>query len=274
MHALSTYITDAAIGANYTEFIERLTRLRYGVQEHPSIRTHVNNPDGCDDTEDGDILLSDVFSIMDYHASVMDRITEACFLKTRHQRVGGLSLVECMDAILRVGKLVMDLRTGRLTEDDGEPKLVRLVDRFGICLSYLVRLLFDLQLHRPWGWVVADHVIHRLLASRYSMSQVKLDVSNHMKATMTLDANQVLPTENCNRCCVAANPVAVMRPVFPICYCDSMPAGGTLVNKGIAAPPVLKCPITCKSHAKPSLYRHTRSSNVVNNHKYNIRSCT
>jgi hypothetical protein len=139
MHALSTYITDAAIGANYADFIRRLTSLRYGVQEHAPSPTQINDSDGYDDPEDRDIPLSDVFSIMDYHACVMDRITEACFLKTRHRGVGGSSLVECMDAILRVGKLVMDLRTGRLAEDDGEPKLVKLVDRFSICLSNLVR---------------------------------------------------------------------------------------------------------------------------------------
>lgn len=139
MHALSTYITDAAIGANYAEFIKRLTRLQHGVQERASPQTQINDSDGYDDTENHGAPLSDVFSIMDYHTSVMDRITEACFLKTRHRGVGGMSLVECMDAILRVGKLVVDLRTGRLAEDDGEPKLVKLVDRFGTCLNNLVR---------------------------------------------------------------------------------------------------------------------------------------
>lgn len=165
MHALSTYITDAAIGANYADFIKRLTRLRHSGQEHTSPPTQISDSDGYGDTEDHDIPLSDVFSIMDYHARVMDRITEACFLKTRHRGVGGLSLVECMDVILRVGTLVMDLRSGRLVEHDGELKLVKLVDRFGICLSNLVRT------HPPGPQNASplniNRVICRLQASRY-----------------------------------------------------------------------------------------------------------
>jgi len=108
------------------------------VQERASPQTRINDSDGYDDTENHSAPLSDVFSIMDYHTSLMDRITEACFLKTRHRGVGGMSLVECMDTILRVGKLVMDLRTGRLAENDGEPKLAKLVDRFGTCLNNLI----------------------------------------------------------------------------------------------------------------------------------------
>jgi hypothetical protein len=55
-----------------------------------------------------------------------------------------------MDAILRVGHLVMDLRTGRLAEDEAESKLVKLADRFGICLSNMVRVPLFTPGTTPW----------------------------------------------------------------------------------------------------------------------------
>lgn len=146
MHSLSTYITDSAIGANHAAFIERLTKLRYGVQEHAPAPEYRDVPDADNDGMDSEAdehsaPLSDVFSIMEYHSAVMDRILEACFLKMRHRGVGGTSLVECMDTILRVGKLVMDLRNARLTDEAAvERKLVKLIERFEICMSNLVRL--------------------------------------------------------------------------------------------------------------------------------------
>lgn len=143
MHTLSAYITDTAIGANHAAFIERLTKLRYGVQEHNRLSQSIDEASHVDDIYgDREPPLSDVFSIMEYHARVMDRILEACFLKTRHQGVGGTSLIECMDTILRVGKLVMDLRSGRLKDEaHGERKLNILVERFQVCVRNLVRLV-------------------------------------------------------------------------------------------------------------------------------------
>lgn len=145
INTVLTYVTDAAIGANHANFIERLTKLRYGVQEQHHLSRSVDDSTPFeDDANERDAPLSDVFSIMEYHARVMDQILEACFLKNRHQGVGGTSLVECMDTILRVGKLVLDLRSGRLVDQArGERKLIRLVDRFQICLRNLVRGLLD-----------------------------------------------------------------------------------------------------------------------------------
>jgi hypothetical protein len=86
------------------------------------------------------VPLEDVFSIIEYHSRVMDQIQEACFLKSRHRSLGGTSLIECLDVILRVGRVLGDAKFGRLDEENGEKKLVRLMERWEICMGNLVSL--------------------------------------------------------------------------------------------------------------------------------------
>ncbi|KAF8320794.1 hypothetical protein DL93DRAFT_2152683 [Clavulina sp. PMI_390] len=140
MHTLTGYITDSAIGANHYAFIERLTKLRFGVQEKGKLRRSSHEDEPPDEGLDGGTIhLTDVFSIMEYHGRVMDRILEACFLKARQRDIGGTSLMEALDTILRVGRLTMDLRSGKMTnEAHAEERLMKLIHRWQECLKNLI----------------------------------------------------------------------------------------------------------------------------------------
>lgn len=141
MTAVSAYVHDSAIGATHDSLVARLTKLRHGVADS-------YQSDGLGDGDEADTPLEDVFSIMEYHSRVMDKILEACFLKMKHRGLGGTSLVECLDTILRVGRLVADLRDGRIDEGHGERRLSRLIERWGQCSKNLVRTTLKFFLFR------------------------------------------------------------------------------------------------------------------------------
>lgn len=131
VHALSTYVTDSAIGANHKSFTDRLLKLRHGVSEHQ----HSDSDDEAPPEE-----LLDVFSILKYHSAVLDRILEACFLKARHRAMGGTSMVECFNVILQLGQLVTDVRSGVVPQDTGARRLGRLHDHFHASLQDMVSI--------------------------------------------------------------------------------------------------------------------------------------
>lgn len=137
--ALSTYIADSAIGANYNTFMERLVKLRHGVSEQ--------SPSSSSAPEDVPLEeLRDVFSILAYHSAVMDKILEACLLKTRHRSVGA-SLVSCMDSVLHLGKLVVGLKAGTMSEETAERKLRKIHDSFHSAMENLVSNAFHLIIY-------------------------------------------------------------------------------------------------------------------------------
>lgn len=135
MSTLTTYIFDSAIGTNFSTFLARLTKLRHGVPDGPQT--------SADDAHDNPIAedeeLRDVFSILAYHSAVMDRILEACLLKARHRSIAA-SLTECLDYIIILGKVVVDINSGRLSEEGAERALTNLHASFEAAMTSLVCL--------------------------------------------------------------------------------------------------------------------------------------
>ena len=123
-------MVDSAIGTHHRAFINHLVKIRHGVSEH--FHPHTEDENAPEE-------LHDVFSILKYHSTVMDRILEACFLKARHHAVGGASMVGCMEMILNVGQLLVDTKAKKIPEEAGELRLGELHERFHTSLQNTAR---------------------------------------------------------------------------------------------------------------------------------------
>jgi len=110
-----TYIFDTAIGANWKSFITRLRNLQ-GSSNISSI---------ADDVRE----VQDVFSLVNYHSAVLDKILEACLLKTRHKAIANV-LWKCLEIILQLGKLVGDRTSNAISELEGSNRLQELFQSF------------------------------------------------------------------------------------------------------------------------------------------------
>lgn len=133
MSTLNTYIFDSAIGLNFSAFLDRLAKLRHGVPDGP--QTSMDDADDIPTIEDEE--LRDVFSILAYHSAVMDKILEACLLKARHRSTAA-SLTECLESIILLGKIVVEINDGKMAEEEAKRMLERLHISFEASMTSLV----------------------------------------------------------------------------------------------------------------------------------------
>ena len=97
--SLVGYVTDIAIGSNWDAFMTTLGAIERG-NEQTSERVLRRDPGE-------DNLISDIFAVHSHLSTTMDRMLEACLLRTRQRGIGNV-LKECMEAVLVLGKLVGD----------------------------------------------------------------------------------------------------------------------------------------------------------------------
>ncbi|KDQ15335.1 hypothetical protein BOTBODRAFT_131086 [Botryobasidium botryosum FD-172 SS1] len=109
------YIFDIAIGVNWNSFITRLRNL----QESSNADSIVDNVRE----------VQDVFSLVNYHSAVLDKMLEACVLKTRHKAVANV-LTKCLEIILQLGKLVGERTSSAISELEGSKRLQALFQSF------------------------------------------------------------------------------------------------------------------------------------------------
>lgn len=97
--SLIGYVTDIAIGSNWETFMTTLGAIERG-NEETSEQVPRRGPGE-------DRLISDIFTVHSHLSTAMDRMLEACLLRTRQRGIGNV-LKECMEAVLVLGKLVGD----------------------------------------------------------------------------------------------------------------------------------------------------------------------
>lgn len=128
LSSLIAYIFDTAIGANWKSFTARLLDLQQSLLFAPT---------ADEDSQE----VQDVFSLLNYHSAVLDKILEECLLKARHRSVAKV-LNGCLEIILQLGKLVGERTSNIITELDASAKLVVLFHSFDKGILQLVRRQF------------------------------------------------------------------------------------------------------------------------------------
>jgi len=103
--SISGYVFDTAIGSNFDAF---LTRLR-------------NNTPGQG--------FSDVFSLGDAHAALLNDILSACLIRSNQRAVGDV-LKDCLETVLDFANLIGERRRGSLEEHQVAHRLEELYSRF------------------------------------------------------------------------------------------------------------------------------------------------
>lgn len=168
INAFAGYTFDTAIGRNWKIFLRRLERLKTQSQSSRSFAETAtrqneeerNEEDHDDETEAG-AELKDIFALVSYHSTILDRILAACFLRSNREcsrisrndiekrqeereltlLVDALAeqplyklLMRCFTDVLSFGKLVRDLQTEELEEDEVVSQLRELQATFEVRL--------------------------------------------------------------------------------------------------------------------------------------------
>lgn len=99
------YVFDAAIRTHWTKLTTRLRAIASPARpsSRRSLDTSKLSTAGSDDTPDENLF--DVFSIIQYHSNMLDKILSACFLKGR-QRSTRMAVQQPLSLILQLATLI------------------------------------------------------------------------------------------------------------------------------------------------------------------------
>lgn len=117
---LVEYVYDTAIAGNIDPFLEKLQQ-----------------PEDSTGTKGHQAEYSDVFSLAEAHANVMNQILTACLLRTG-QKISGGALREALKVVLEFSVLIGDLYRGRLEEYQAASVLESLYVQFQQKMANLV----------------------------------------------------------------------------------------------------------------------------------------
>ncbi|KAG2126974.1 Spc98 family-domain-containing protein [Suillus bovinus] len=118
VNALSTYISDVAIGGNFDAFLARVTACRLGTSSE----------------------FTDVFSLADAHSAVLNDILSACLMRSAQQAAGDL-LRGILELILELCVMIGDLNDGQLQEYQASLTLDALFAAFRNKMSTMIKVL-------------------------------------------------------------------------------------------------------------------------------------
>lgn len=138
-NSLIGYVFDSAINSHWKTFTSRLQSLKSEYSSTGLRRSQTAHSD--EDTEGEDEQeLHDVFSILDYHTDVLDKILTACLLKARLNSANA-ALRRPLNTVLALARLVKDLNEGRRSAEKAASMLVDLHRHWNASLKNLVSTL-------------------------------------------------------------------------------------------------------------------------------------
>jgi hypothetical protein len=126
VHALSEYVFDTAIGANFDAFLARSS-------------PHALSSSTYD--EDERLTFSDVYTLAAYHSTVLDDILSSCLLRSSQRGAGDL-LRGSLEVVLEFGILAGQLYLQQIEEYEAAPRLEALSIAFRNKMQTLARLFF------------------------------------------------------------------------------------------------------------------------------------
>lgn len=130
------YVFDSAIGSHWKTFTSRLQSLKSEYSSTGLRRSQTSHSN----EEEEDQELHDVFSILDYHTDVLDKILTACLLKARLNSANA-ALRRPLNIVLALARLLKDLREGRRSAEKAASMLVDLHRHWNASMKNLVSTL-------------------------------------------------------------------------------------------------------------------------------------